>query len=407
MPSVWMINHYAITPDLPGGTRHYDFACELSRLGCQTSIFASDINLAIRKHCKLIKDELFQVEKIDNVKFVWVRAAIYQKNNWRRFWNMISFSYNTVKVSSQIDENPEVIIGSSPHPFAALAAYQIAKRKNAKFFLELRDLWPQALIDMGGLSEYHPATILMRKLEGYLYLRAEKIIVLAEGSTDYLVKRWKVPREKIVYLPNGVHMENFTCNMDRECLRQKYGFNKQTLIYTGAHGPANSLDTVIDAAVLLREREEIEIILVGDGPLKKDLVNKVEYLGLKNIRFIDPIPKSEIPGILKAADIALISLQAADAFSYAISPNKLFDYMAARKPVICSVAGNVGELVMSSNVGITVKPENPRLLADAILEMNNKSKAELQHMGDNGYHVVNKDYSRQSIAERLFTVLNF
>ncbi|MGE5483297.1 MAG: glycosyltransferase, partial [Bacteroidota bacterium] len=144
-PEIWMINQYSITPDLPGGTRHYDFGCELVKSGYRVRIFASDVNLALRTHTKLRNGELWREENVNGVRFVWVRAAEYRINNWRRAWNMLSFAANVLRVGLRLSNcRPRTIIGSSPHPFAALGAWALAKLKRAHFVLELRDLWPQA-----------------------------------------------------------------------------------------------------------------------------------------------------------------------------------------------------------------------------------------------------------------------
>jgi glycosyltransferase involved in cell wall biosynthesis len=402
MPEIWIVNHYAISPDLPGGTRHFDFACELVKKGYRVKIFACDIILGKNKeHAKLEEKESYSVENIKGVEFIWVRAATYERNNWRRAWNMLTFSYNCYKIGCKFKDKPEVIIGSSPHPFAAFAAAKLAQKMKVRFFLELRDLWPQALIDIGKFNEYHPFIKLMRLLEKYLYKSANKIIVLAEGSIDYLKKEWEVSEYKILYLPNGVHLDNFSCKKDREILRKHYNFGKFTLIYTGAHGPSNALDTILKAADRLEKNKEIEIVLVGDGIVKKKLIEQAREMRLNNVRFLRPIPKAEIPKILMAADAAIFTLKKTKVHSYAISPNKVFDYMAAQKPIICAVEGVIAKKVDKFRCGITVPAENDKLLAETIIKLKNTSKPELRRMGKNGYKEILKNYSRVKLAKKL------
>ena len=402
MPEIWMINHYAISPDLPGGTRHFDFACELVKKGYRVKIFACDVILGKNKeHAKLEEKESYSVENINGVEFIWVRAATYERNNWRRAWNMLTFSYNCYKVGCKFKDKPEVIIGSSPHPFAAFAAVRLTRKLKTKFFLEVRDLWPQVIVDMGKLNQYHPITQAMRLLEKYLYRTADKIIVLAEGSKNYLIGKRGIKESKILYLPNGVHLNNFSYKEDRDALRKLYNFNKFTLIYTGAHGPANSLDTILRAADRLRENKDIEIVLVGDGILKERLLKQAKEMRLDNVRFFDPVPKTEIPGILSAADAAIITLKKVKVFSYGVSPNKLFDYMAARKPVICAVEGEMAEKVEDIGCGISIIPEDDKLMAEAIIRLTNLSAGRLKKMGDNGYEEIKKNYSREKLAQKL------
>lgn len=410
-PEIWIINQYAITPDLPGGTRHYDFGCELVKKGYRVCIFASDVNLALRRHTKLSANELWREEQVNGVRFVWVRAATYEKNNWRRIWNMLSFAFNICRVGMRLKSKPQTVIGSSPHPFAAFAGWVISRLKQSTFVLELRDLWPQALIDMGGMSETSAQARLLRLLERFLYKSATCIVVLASGSRDYLVKHG-VPSERIVYIPNGVHLKNFalssgdaTVGSTVPKLKDKFGFHRFTVIYTGAHGPANALETVLRAANLLRSRREIEFVLVGDGPSKDVLVEEAARSNLDNVRFIDPVPKAEIPELLAASDAALITLRAANAFSYAVSPNKLFDYMAVSRPIICAVPGDMARLVTDNGIGIAVEPENPAALARAVEQIFGLSDEERAAMGRRGRELVEREFSRERLAERLVTSL--
>lgn len=414
---VWMINQYAITPDLPGGTRHYDFGCELAKAGYLVRIFASDVNLALRKHTKLQDGQLWREDVVNGVHFVWVRAAIYQVNDWRRVWNMLTFTFNVVRVGlyfKHAGARPRSIIGSSPHPFAALSAWALAKAHRARFILELRDLWPQALVDMGGLSERSPVVKGMRLLERFLYRVAEKIIILAPGSERYLVQKG-VPKEKLVYIPNGVHLGNFQGipqvmndlrgDMEADRARGSATPAAFTVMYTGAHGPANSLETVLEAARLLEDRRDIRMVLVGDGPSKRELIQKAKALRLTNVQFMDPVPKNQIPNLLASADATLITLRAAEAFSYAVSPNKLFDYMAAGRPVLCAVPGDMARLVEESGAGVAVEPENPEALARAVKRLADSPVEEREDMGRRGRAFVEAHYSREKLAQRLAEIL--
>ncbi len=406
MPEIWMINHYAISPDLPGGTRHFDFACELVKKGYRVKIFACDVILGKNKeHAKLEEKESYSVENIKGVEFIWVRAATYERNNWRRFLNMSTFSYNCYKIGKKFKSKPEIIIGSSPHPFAAFVAAKLARKLKTKFFLELRDLWPQVIVDMGKLSEHHPITKAMRLLEKYLYRVADKIIVLAEGSKNYLKEKWGISESEILYLPNGVYLNNFSYEEDRDVLRKRYNFTKFTLIYTGAHGPANSLDTILRAAGRLRENKKIEIVLVGDGILKERLLKQAKEIRLNNVRFFDPVPKNEIPGMLIAADAAIITLKKAKVFSYGVSPNKLFDYMAARKPIICAIGGDIAEKIIETGCGISVIPENDKSMAEAIIHLANLPADRLKQMGDYGYKEIERNYSREKLVQKLIDLI--
>ncbi len=401
MPEVWWVNHYAITPDQPGGTRHYDLATELAQRGFRVKVFASDVNLSTRKHTKLKDSELYKIEALDNIDFVWVRSCEYEANNWRRAWNMFSFAGNLTRVAPRLarQSRPDVVIGSSPHPFAALAAQRVARRVRARFALELRDLWPQALVDMGGVSEAHPGVRAMRALERHLYRNAELFIILARGSRDYLCSRG-IAEERILYVPNGVHLGHFQADQDRQNTRKRLGFERFTLVYTGAHGPANSLETILHAGQLLQD-EPVEFVLVGSGPSKEKLVAQAAAEKVRNVRFLDPVPKAEIPSLLAAADVGVITLKNAKAFAYGISPNKLFDYMAAQLPVICSVPGEMAAMVQEAQAGLTTVPEDAEALASAVRHLRSLPKHERDELGCNGRAFLTQHYRREVLADRL------
>jgi glycosyltransferase involved in cell wall biosynthesis len=402
---IWLVNHYAVTPDLPGGTRHYDLAVELVRRGYRVKVFASDVNLALRKRTKLAPGQLFNVEQRDGVDFVWVRSSEYERNNWRRAWNMLSFSWNFMRVATRLSTTgrPSVIVGSSPHPFAALVAQRSAAKLGARFFLELRDLWPQALIDMGGLSERHPGVMLMRGLESFLYSRAERIVTLAGGSQDYLTARG-VDQNRILFLPNGVHLGHFKPILERADARRKYGFDRYTIVYAGAHGPANHLETILRAGELVEDLP-VEFVLVGDGPAKAALIERAQKMNLSNVRFLAPVPKDEIADLLNAADAGVITLKNAKAFEYGISPNKLFDYMAASKPIICSVPGAMADMVREAGAGITITPEDPVALAGAVRECLDTPESVRAAYGANGRAFLAQHFRREVLVDRLAEAL--
>ena len=188
---VWIFNHYAVTPDMSAGTRHYDFAKGLARRGYKTTIFASSFLWGQSKELKLDKNEKHKVENLDGLNFVWVKTFSYQKNNWRRAANMLSYMHRAYWLGRKIVgegwgiEKPDVIIGSSVHLFAVYTAYLLSKKYKVPFIMEVRDLWPQTLIDMG-VSKWHPFIILLRKLEKYLYKKADKIITVLGGADKYI-----------------------------------------------------------------------------------------------------------------------------------------------------------------------------------------------------------------------------
>ena len=416
---VWIINYFATPPDVPGGTRHYDFGVEMAREGYDVTIFASNFNYMLRQNyngsvsfCSgsCLHDQQAPTDKTNldsgSLRFTWIRSASYKRNNWRRAVNMLSFSFN-VLIRGTFRRKPTAIIGSSPHLIAALSAYFLAKIKGCQFYFEVRDLWPQVLVDMGVLKEGAASIRFLRKIESLLYRKAKRVIYLSEGAGKYISDRGISP-QKLLLLPNGVYLERFMFSEERDKVRSRLGLTDEFVVmYTGAHGPANALDTMVDAAILARSLqtyEKVVFVLVGDGPEKDRLQRKAEAECPKNVRFLEAVAGDSIPDLLNAADALVITLRAVRLFSYAVSPNKLFDYMASRKPIICAVSGETAELVRRAQAGITIEPEDPGALLNAVASlMNDEEKRE--RFGKNGRRFAEEHYSRSDIAKSLIAML--
>lgn len=400
--NLWIFNHYAHGVDLPGGTRHFDLARELVGHGYQVTIFASSFQHACHREMRLAPGERWKVEDVDGVRFVWIKAFTYQRNDWRRVLNMVSFMLRAWRLGKIIPKltpelgKPDVVIGSSVHLLAVLSASWVAKRYKAKFIMEVRDLWPQTIVDMGELSESNPFTKLLRMLEMFLYRRAERIIVLAPRMGEYISARG-ISEGKIVWIPNGVDLARF-----EDTQLQSSSGDEFKVMYLGAHGQANALDILLEAAKGVQDQgyQDIKFILVGGGPEKPRLTKLAKELGLRNVEFRDPIPKTEVPKTLGEADATVFVLNDLPLYRYGISLNKLFDYLAARKPLI--LAGHpINNPVEESGCGLTVPPRNPQALAEAIIKLYRMPKEEREAMGQRGREYVEKHHAIPVLARKL------
>lgn len=400
--NIWIFNHYAHAADVPGGTRHYDLARELVRRGHHTTIFASSFHHNRHQEMKLAPGERWKVEDVAGTRFVWIKTFPYQSNDWRRVLNMVSYMVCAWSLGRNAPETilktgkPDVIIGSSVHLLAVFAAYRVAKHHGAKFIMEVRDLWPQTIIDLGEMSERNPVTKILQFLERFLYQRAERIIVLAPGMGEYISDRGII-KEKITWISNGVDLSRF-----KEFAAQDLPDNAFKVMYLGAHGQANALDVLLDAAKVAQDQghREIEFILVGDGPEKPRLVERAKELGLTNMKFCDPVPKTKVSKTLGEATAAVFVLNDLPLYRYGISLNKLFDYMAAEKPLI--LAGYpVNNPVKQARCGLTVPPRNPEALAEAIIELSRMPKEEREAMGRRGREYVEKYHAIPVLADKL------
>lgn len=324
---------------------------------------------------------------------------------------MLSYSLRVIPAGLKLKESPDVILASSPHPFAGLAGCILAKLKRARFIFEVRDLWPETFIGIGDYSSKSLMVKLVRGLEKFLYQRARKIVVLLPKASDYITGLG-IPSNKIVYIPNGVSPELFSNTSAKlpqeldEIISGLKSEGKLLVGYTGAHGIVNRVDTIIEAAELLhgKREERVHFLLIGDGPKKKGLVAKTERLSLNNISFYDSIPKYAMPTLLRAIDIAIRSGTKSNLGGYGISPNKAFDYMAGARPIIWT-KNSVNNPVAEANCGISVPPEDAGEMAKAIVQLCDLSEKERGEMGMKGYEYVMKYHSVPVLADRLLKVL--
>jgi glycosyltransferase involved in cell wall biosynthesis len=297
---------------------------------------------------------------------------------------------------------PDVVIGSSPHLLTPLAACLVAQHYGVPFVMEVRDLWPQTIIDMGELSARNPITKALQVLERFLYRRAERIITLLPLVHEYITA-CGVPREKIAWIPNGVDLSRFG---DFKVSASSEPEKVFKVMYLGAHGQANALDVLIQTAKNIQDQGyyEIRFILVGDGPEKPKLMALAKELGLLNVEFRDPVPKAEVPKVLRAADATVFILHDLPLYNYGISVNKLFDYLAASKPLIL-VGEPANNPVEEAHCGLTVPPENPQALAEAVIKLYQMSPQERAEMGKRGREYVEKYHDIRKLAAQLENLL--
>lgn len=403
--NIWIFNHYAVSPDSNGITRHYDLAKYLVRKGHNVTIFASSFNhQALEEEHLRDTNEKFVVKEYEGVNYVWVKTFSYNKNNWRRVVNMFDYTIKAYLQAKRNEESPDVVIGSLAHPLAAWIGYLISKRKNALFYFEERDLWPQSLIDLGKMSTNNPAIKVLSWLEKHLYKKSKRIILLFDKAINYVESRG-IEREKVVYLPNGVDFTRFNNNIQlpNSVKKELDKLDDKIIVaYTGTLGLANNIDTILNVAKkLISINPKIHFLFVGGGPEKVNLISRSKMENISNVTFIEPLPKKFIPSILKKVDIGLLPLKESPVFKWGISPNKLYDYMAASLPVLllCDLEDTPVE---NYDAGKVFKDNFERNLTTYLTNIN---EHELVRMGENGRRYVVENHDWEILAEQLEKIM--
>lgn len=380
-PRVLVLNHFAAPRGQAGGTRHVELFSRLE--GWDYLIIASDKNYQT--------GEVVEAEP----GFLPVRTVAYTSNGLRRILNWISFALQAVRVGVA-QRHVSVVYASSPHLLTGLAGLVISKVRRVPFVLEIRDLWPHILVHMGQMQDTSPVYRVLTLLETSLYRYADRIVVMAPGTENDLVERG-VPRSKIVYVPNGADPEDFAPSASRPQLRERYGFTRATAVYAGAHGPANGLDLVLTAAQQVADLP-VDIVLVGNGVAKAELQARAAEQRITNVRFMEPVPKTEVPDLLCAADLGLHVLADVELFRTAVSPNKLFDYMASGLPTLTNSPGLVGDWVEQARCGWAVQPT---ALAEGLRTFVETGELARAAMGRSGQEWLRAHQSRSAMADRL------
>lgn len=406
---VWIINHYASPPSVPGGSRHFQLARYLCHHGWRAIIIASSVDHPSGTQ-RLDLGEDYRLENHDGVLVLRINTPAYSGNGSGRAKNMLAFAVQLLrkKVLGALDR-PSLIIGSSVHPFAVLSAWWLSKRFGVPFVFEVRDLWPQSLIDIGKLAENSLLARALRLLESFLYKRADRIITLLPFAGDYIAQHGG-SHDKVRWISNGVDLASFPEDYSESSLTHPRPW---TLMYFGSHGEANGLDVLLDAVAILKPKVShanlsVKLRLIGDGPVKSKLKEQAIRLGLTadDVVFEQAVPKAQIPELAKQADAFVITvLDLPDLYRYGISMNKLFDYMAAAKPIVIASAAR-NNPVADANAGIIVPPADPIALAEGIFALATAPIEERVRMGAAARAHVKAEYDYPILAERLAAELD-
>jgi glycosyltransferase involved in cell wall biosynthesis len=388
---ILLINQVFVSPNEPGHTRHFEMGKYLKERGHELVIIASDLNYQTGQRT-VERTGLYAEQNFDGVHVL--RSYIYPAIHRSYFWRVIaffSFMFSSILTALRV-KDVDLVLGTTPPIFQAVSAWVVATLRRKPFLLEVRDLWPEFGISMGVLK--NPIIIaLSRWLEMFLYKRATHILVNSPAYRDYMLGKG-VPADKVTYIPYGTDVDMFNPSIDGSSIRKELGLeDKFVVLYAGALGQANDIDTLLRTAERLKQEEDVSFVLFGDGKERTRLESEAKNKNLRNVIFAGTRPKRDMPLIVASADACLAILQDIPVFRTTY-PNKVFDYMAAGRASIIVIDGITRELIESSQGGVFVKPADDAMLAQKILELA-RNPEKVKEMGANAREYLVKNLDRR------------
>ena len=412
MKNIWILNHYAGTAYLNRGGRHYWFAKYLKRYGYNPTVFCCNkihnTDSFVFDNEKLINS---CVEESTGVPYVFIKGRNYKGNGKDRILNMIDFSRNLKKCAEQYAKqfgNPDVIYASSVHPLTLLTGIKLAKKFGVKCVCEIRDLWPESIVVyLNGFKRNNPLISLLYCGEKYLYKKADALIFTMEGGYDYIVEKgWDncIPRSKVYYINNGVDLEQFEHDKEEYKISDPDLENENIfkVVYTGSIRRVNNLDNLLDVAKELKE-EKIVFLIFGDGEELHKLLKRVDDEDISNVMFKGKVDKKYIPYIISKADLNIVHNDESSLFKYGISFNKIFEYMAAGKPILCDFRSEYNPVV-SNKAGMESCSSLPGDIAEEIKRFASMDKKELECFSASALKA-SEQYDFRNLTMRLVDIL--
>ena len=398
-----------ITDNFPPETnapasRTYEHAREWVRMGHKVSVLTCVPNFPYGRVYDGYRNRAFQHEIMDGIDVYRVWSYMAENKGFaRRILDFFSFMVSSIFWSPWI-RSVDVVIATSPQFFAGVAGYVISKMKRRPFILEIRDLWPEQIATLGVISENNIIYRLLKRMAKYMYHHCDQLVTVGEGYKDQIAMGYDINKDRIEVIPNGISPELFKPTGKREDFRREMGWeNKFIVLYLGTHGMSQKLETVLEAAEILRDIKKLYFVFVGDGAEKQKLMALKKEKKLNNCIFLPMQPKKKVPYFYEAADACIIPLRRCQLFlgNY---PSKMFEAMAMECPIILSAAGKSVELLKRADAGIAVSPEEPEELAKAIREFITHTKL-LKEKGEKGRKFVMENYTRSHWAKRYLSIL--
>ncbi len=385
-------------------SRTFEHCREWVRAGEQVTVITCAPNFPKGKVLAGYRNSLWQSEIVDGIRVIRVWSYITANEGFlKRVLDYLSFMFSAT-IASLFVRKVDVIVGTSPQFFTACAACAVSILKRRPWVFELRDLWPESIKAVGAMKD-SAAIRLLERIEMFLYRRADRIVSVTHSFKDALIRRG-IDGRKIGIITNGVDLTHFQSCPKDAALSRELGLDGCYIAgYVGTHGMAHGLEALLDAAATLQQTPDaadLRFLFLGNGAQKAALVERSQELGLRNVLFIDSVPKSEVSRYWSLLDVSIIHLRKTELFNSVI-PSKMFECMGMGIPVLHGVAGESADILRREDVGEVFESGNAEQLVQALLGLRRDPVRHARYRA-NGPTAARK-YDRKDLASRMLDIL--
>lgn len=402
--NIWIIDHYSVPTKYYPLARNTNFAKKLIERGHTVKIFAA--STVHNSNINLVNDFLYKEITEDGVTYILIKCINYKGNGIKRIINILDFSRKLKKVCSFFDK-PDVIISQSMTLNACAEGIKLGKKYKCKKIAQITDLWPETIVAYGLCKKYNPIVLYLRNLEKWIYLNSDKIIFSMEGAYDYIIEqKWEneIPKNKIAYINNGIDINNFDKNINNRIMDKDLDNDDiYKIVYTGSIRKVNNVGILLDVAKNI-EYPNIKFLIWGNGDELNYLKDRIIKEKIENVVLKGKIDKKNIPYIVRKAQINIVHATTTHLTRFGISYNKMFDYLAAGKPILTTFNCKYNPSIMHG-VGFEVEKQSVANIANKIKNIYLLPKSEYDEICSRTKEVA-KLYDFDVLTDKLLDVIN-
>jgi glycosyltransferase involved in cell wall biosynthesis len=398
-----IVSHYFWPETGAPSARLLELGSEWAARGHEVTVVTNFPNHPSGTIPEAYRGRTFQVEAVRGVRVIRCRTyAAANRGIVKRTAGHLTFMLQSVLQATPHLQGTDVLVASSPTLFAAVAAYVMSRRMGVPFVFEVRDLWPAIFVDLGVIRN-RALIALLERLELFLYRRARAVVTVTHAFAHDIARRG-IPSAKIFVIPNGVDLDAFRPGAPDLALRARLGVTDAMLVlYCGAHGISHALSRTLDAAERLQNDPRIRFVFVGEGAEKPELQERARARRLSNVAFLPTVPRDEVPGLYRSADVCLVPLRAVPLFRSFV-PSKMFEILACGRPILASLEGEAAQILEASGAALVVPPEDVDALSTALARLAGDS-ALRSELASRGRAFVEAHFDRRHLANAYADIL--